>query len=332
MRIVHNLAELRPAPSPCVLTIGNFDGVHRAHLKLLESVVGVARARGAVAAAITFEPHPIKFLSPAHAPKLLTPFSRKAALIARSGIDLLVVLPFHRELAHLSPLEFVRTILVRPLHTVSVHVGPNFRFGYRQAGDVEILEELGRQEGFRVEVIPLLEVRGQRVSSTRIRELLVEGRVHIAHRLLGRPFCAYGPIVAGMGVGHKHTVPTLNLAPVEEQLPKIGVYVTRTRVGETLHDSVTNVGHKPTFGDNQRLTVETFLLNFPGGETQELEMEIEFLYRLRDEIRFQNPAILKLQIQEDARRARKFFRLLKALAESLHTDVTLHLDDASERP
>jgi riboflavin kinase/FMN adenylyltransferase len=322
MRVIHNLVELQPAPSACVLTIGNFDGVHRAHQKLLESVVALARPRGAVAAAITFEPHPIKFLSPAHAPKLLTPFARKARLIARSGIDLLVVLAFNRELAHLSPLEFVRNILVQPLHTVSIHVGPNFRFGYRQAGDVEILEELGRQEGFKVEVLPLLEVRGQGVSSTRVRELLVEGRVHVANRLLGRPFSVYGPIVAGMGVGHKHTVPTLNLAPVEEQLPKTGVYVTRTRVGETLYDSVTNVGHKPTFGDNQRLTVETFLLNFPGGEIAEPDMEIEFLYRLRDEIKFQNPAILKLQIQEDARRSLKFFRLWRAFAQSQTAKTT----------
>jgi riboflavin kinase/FMN adenylyltransferase len=314
MRVIHHLNELRPPPSACVLTIGNFDGVHLAHQKLLDRLVEVARPRGAVAAAITFEPHPIKFLSPARAPKLLTPFPRKARLIARSGIDMLLVLPFNRELAHLSPLEFVRNILVQPLHTGAILVGPNFRFGYRQAGDVEILEELGRQEGFEVEVLPLLEVRGQQVSSTRIRELLVEGRVHLANRLLGRPFSVYGPIVAGMGVGHKHTVPTLNLAPVEEQLPKIGVYVTRTRVGGKLYDSVTNVGHKPTFGDNQRLTVETFLLNFPGGEVQEPDMEIEFLYRLREEIKFQNPAMLKVQIQEDARRSLKFFRLLRAFA------------------
>jgi riboflavin kinase/FMN adenylyltransferase len=315
MRVIHNLGELRPPPSACVLTIGNFDGVHRAHRKLLDRVVEVARPRGAVAATITFEPHPIKFLSPAYAPKLLTPFSRKARLIASCGIDLLVVLPFNRELAHLSPLEFVRNILVRPLHTVAVLVGPSFRFGYRQAGDVEILEALGRQEGFKVEVLPLLEVRGRRVSSTRIRELLVEGRVHVANRLLGRPFSAYGPIVAGMGVGRKHTVPTLNLAPVEEQLPKTGVYVSRTKVGEKLYDSVTNVGHKPTFGGNQKLTVETYLLDFPGGEIQEPDMEIEFLYRLRDEIKFQNPAMLKAQIQEDARRSLKFFRLFRAFAQ-----------------
>jgi len=160
-----------------VLTFGKFDGVHLAHYKLLDGVVEVARPRGAIAAAITFEPHPIKFLSPARAPKLFTLFARKARLVGHSGIDLLVVLPFNRELAHLSPLEFVRTILVQPVHTVTVYVGPNFRFGSRQAGDEEILEELGWQGGFKAEVLPLLGVRGQRVTSTRIRELLVEGNV-----------------------------------------------------------------------------------------------------------------------------------------------------------
>jgi riboflavin kinase/FMN adenylyltransferase len=228
---------------------------------------------------------------------------------------MLVVLPFNRELAHLSPLEFVKNILVRPLHTVAVHVGPNFRFGHRHSGDVEMLEKIGRLEGFEVEVAPLVEVRGQEVSSTRIRELLREGSVHVANRLLGRPFSTYGPIVAGMGVGHKHTVPTLNLAPVEEQLPKIGVYVTRTRIGDKLYDSVTNVGHKPTFGDDHKLTVETFLLNFPGGEIREPNLEIEFLYRLRDEMKFKNPAALKAQIREDARRSAKFFRLLSGVQQ-----------------
>jgi riboflavin kinase/FMN adenylyltransferase len=230
------------------------------------------------------------------------------------GIDMLVVLPFTRELARQSPLEFVRRVLVDPLRASSVHVGPNFRFGYRQSGDTEILEELGKQEGFRVKVVPMLCVRGDRVSSTRIRELLTEGQVHKATRLLGRPFSSRGLIVAGMGVGHKHTVPTLNLAPIEEQLPKVGVYVTHTRLGGVSHDSVTNVGFKPTFGDH-RLTVETFLLDF-SGQIDETEMEIEFLYRLRDEMKYQNPAILKVQIQEDARRALKFFRLLKQNRQS----------------
>jgi len=314
MRVISNLREVREPLPPSVVTIGNFDGVHLAHQTLLRRVVEAARQRGALATAITFEPHPIKVLSPEHAPRLLTPLRRKAEWIEATGIDLLVVLPFTRELAHHSPLEFARTVLLNPLRTLSVHVGPNFRFGYRQSGDTEVLEELGRQEGFRVEVLPMLQVRGEQVSSTRIRELLTEGHVHKAWRLLGRPFSSRGPIVAGLGVGRKHTVPTLNLAPIEEQLPRIGVYVTRTKLSGMRHDSVTNVGYKPTFGDH-RLTVETFLLNF-SGEIEESDMEIEFLYRLRDEMKFQNPAILKVQIQEDARRALKFFRLLKHFQQS----------------
>lgn len=325
MRIVRNPAELTTLPGKSVVTVGNFDGVHLAHRKLLRAVVEAARAGGAVPVALTFEPHPIKILAPDHAPKLLTPLERKTRLIEATGIERLVVLPFTRELARLAPVEFVREILVKSLRALSIHVGPNFRFGYRQSGDVESLREIARMEGFRLGVLPALKIRGEMVSSTRIRELLSLGRVNLAARLLGRPFSLFGPIVAGLGVGRKHTVPTLNLAPVEEQTPKIGVYVTRTRLGQTTHDSVTNVGHKPTFGGH-RLTVETYLLNY-SGEILESEMEIEFLFRLRDEMKFQNPAILKIQIQEDARRAVKFFRLLRTLPKprtgrSAHRSLT----------
>jgi len=313
MRIIHDLRQLPKPPRPSVVTIGNFDGVHLAHQRLLRRVVETARPLGATATAVTFDPHPIQFLAPEHAPKLVTTLERKARLIENLGIDLLVVLPFNRELAHLSPLEFVRRTLREGLHAVSVHVGPYFRFGYRQSGDVEVLAEIARQERLRLEVLPTVEVRGERVSSTRIRELLSLGCVSLAGRLLGRPFSVFGPIVAGFGVGHKHTVPTLNLASGQEQIPKIGVYVTRTRLGEAVHDSVTNVGHKPTFG-NHRLSVETHLLNF-AGEVKETSTEIEFFYRLRDEMKFHNPAILKAQIQEDARRALKFFRLLPRFQE-----------------
>lgn len=320
MRVITQLDEIRDLRGASVVTVGNFDGVHLAHQELLRRVVETARRLGVQATAVTFEPHPVKLLAPDHAPKLLTPLPRKVQLIGPTGIDRLVVLPFTKEFAHLSPLEFVRSILISSLHTVAVHVGPNFRFGYRQSGHTETLQALGHQEGFKVEVVPLLEVRGEKVSSSRIRELVAKGGVNKACRLLGRPFSICGPIVAGLGVGRKHTVPTLNLAPIEEQLPKVGVYVSRTKLGGVWHDSVTNVGHKPTFGDH-RLTVETYLLKF-AGENDEHEMEIEFLYRLRDEIKFQNPAMLKLQIQEDARRSLKFFRLLRLFRERLTQRLT----------
>jgi len=310
MRLIRDLDELREPLRASVVSIGNFDGVHLAHQALLRRVVEWARARDALATAVTFEPHPIKLLAPERAPKVLTPLERKAQLIGALGIDLLVVLPFTKELAHLSPLQFVRDVLTGRLHATAVHVGRNFRFGYRQSGNIEVLRAISREQGFHVEVLPDVELRGECVSSTRIRELLSAGQVQVASRLLGRPFSNYGPIVAGLGVGHRHTVPTLNLAPIEEQLPRMGVYVTRTQLGDVVHDSVTNVGRKPTFGDNHRVTVETYLLNF-GGKVGETEMEIGYLYRLRDEMKFQNPAILKAQIQDDARRSLKFFRLLK---------------------
>lgn len=315
MQVISDLDRLTPPLEVSVVTIGNFDGVHLAHQQLLKQVIDCARRSNAAAVAITFEPHPIKVLAPGRAPKILTTLARKAKLIENTGMDRVVVLPFTRELAHLSPADFVDKILRDRLRTVAAIVGPNFRFGYRQAGDVKTLTDLGRERGFEVEVVSYIEVRGQRVSSTRIRELLAMGRVHTAGRLLGRPFSNSGPIVRGRGVGRKQTVPTLNLSPVEEQHPSTGVYVTRTRLGSGQHESVTNIGYKPTFGDLD-LSIETYLLNFQGDIRQQ-EVEIEYLHRLRDEIKFQNPEILKMQIQEDVRRSRKFFRLLAEIEDRL---------------
>ena len=306
MRVIRQLSELGEAPRATALSIGNFDGVHLAHQQLLKRVIKSARAANALAAAITFEPHPARILRPERAPSLLTSTAHKTRLIEKLGIDLLVVLPFTEELARISPEDFVRTILVDGLHAVSVYVGPNFRFGHRQAGNTQVLDELGRGRGFRVEILPLLEVRGERASSSRVRQLLAEGRVRIAARLLGRSYSTAGPIVQGTGVGSRKIVPTLNLAPIEELLPREGVYITRTRLGEKAFESVTNVGHKPTVGEH-RLTVESHLLGF-AGEIGGAEMEVEYLYRLRDERKFPDTTALKAQIQQDVRRAQRYFR------------------------
>jgi len=312
MIVIRNLLELRELLAPSSATIGNFDGVHLAHQALLRRVVESARELGAVPTAVTFDPHPVTVLAPDRAHALLTSIEQRARLIEHLGIERLVVLAFDRDLAALPPAEFVRTILVERLRAASVSVGPNFRFGRRQAGDVKLLAELAPAEGFRLEVLPILHLRHERVSSSRIRGLVAEGRAPMAGRLLGRPFSVEGPIVHGQGVGRAQTVPTLNLAPIPEQLPRTGVYVTRTRLGKQFHDSVTNVGYKPTFGEH-RLSVESYLLNF-SGEIEEAEMEVAFLYRLRDEMKFPNPAALKAQIQRDAARSLKFFRLLQRLS------------------
>jgi riboflavin kinase / FMN adenylyltransferase len=309
MRIIHNLDELSASPNPSVVSIGNFDGIHLAHQQLLRRVVECARPAGAIATAMTFHPHPAAILAPERAPTLLSSPEQKKELIRQLGIDLLVILPFTAELARVSPEDFVRDILIKYLRPVSVLVGPNFRFGYRQAGNTDLLEKLAQQIGFRVEVMPMMERRGERVSSSRIRRLLSEGRVSIAGRLLGRPYSTAGPIVSGLGIGKTQTVPTLNLAPILELLPRQGVYVTRTKLGEECHESVTNIGTKPTFGDH-RLTVESHLLNSRGPITAS-RMEVDYLYRLRNEMKFPNPAALLEQIRNDASRARRFFELSK---------------------
>jgi riboflavin kinase/FMN adenylyltransferase len=311
MRVVRALSELHEPLRASAVTIGNFDGIHLAHRQLLSSVVSSAREIGGTSVAVTFDPHPMQVLAPERAPQILTPLPLKIRLIEQEGVDLLVILRFTRELSMLSPAEFVRSILVEKLRACVVHVGSNFRFGNQRAGDVRVLGEIGSREGFRVEVLPMIEVRGHPVSSSQVRRFLSEGRVEIAGRLLGRPYSISGPITAGEGVGRKQTVPTLNLGPVEQLLPQKGVYITRTRVGDALHDSVTNVGHKPTFG-HHRLTVESFLLDFQG-EVHAEEMEVEFLHRLRDEIKFPGAEELKQQIQRDVRRSQKFFRLMKML-------------------
>jgi len=311
MRVVRELSELHEPLRASAVTIGNFDGIHLGHRQLLSRVVRSAREIGGTSVAVTFDPHPMQVLAPERAPQILTPLPLKTRLIEQEGVDLLIIMQFTRELSMLSPAEFARSILVEKLRAAVVHVGSNFRFGHRRAGDVHVLAELGSQEGFRVEVLPMIEVRGHPVSSSQVRRFLSEGRVEIAGRLLGRPYSISGPVVAGEGVGRKQTVPTLNLGPVEQLLPKNGVYITRTSAGSTLYDSVTNVGHKPTFGHHD-LTVESFLLGFHG-EIRAGTMEVEFLHRLRDEITFPGPDELKQQIQQDVRRSQKFFRLMKML-------------------
>lgn len=294
-------------PRGCALTIGNFDGVHLGHQLLLQRVVETARLRGVAAAAITFEPHPIRVLAPARAPKLLTTFSCRSQLIASQGIEALLALPFTRELAHLTPAQFVDGVVIGQMRAVSVCVGPNFRFGYRQSGDTQTLADLCKERGIALEIVPPVRARGETVSSSSIRRMLEAGDVHKAGRLLGRPFTNSGAIVAGRGEGRRVTVPTLNLKPDEEAIPKTGVYVTEAEIGCARRRSVTNIGYRPTFGDHP-LGIETFLLDFRG-TVSETALKIHYLHRLRDEIKFSSPAVLKLQIEEDARRSLRFFRL-----------------------
>jgi riboflavin kinase/FMN adenylyltransferase len=291
-----------------VATIGNFDGVHLGHQKILRGVVEKSRAAGALAVAVTFDPHPLRILRPAEAPPLIETLEQRLAALEALGLDAALVLQFDHALSELSPEEFVRRILVETLHAREILVGGNFRFGHRQAGDAILLKELGSRFGFAVDSIPPVICRNTLVSSTAIRRAVTEGLVGLAGRWLGRPFRLEGKIRPGTGQGRRLIVPTLNLETQQELLPKTGVYATETTVGGKLYRSATNVGYRPTF-DGKRLTIECHLFGF----SQELKagpIAVRFWRRLRDEKRFDRHEALKNQVLRDLDRAREFFRRL----------------------
>ncbi|MGH9556550.1 MAG: bifunctional riboflavin kinase/FMN adenylyltransferase, partial [Terriglobales bacterium] len=231
MDIFRTLDEVPGGFDGSVLSVGNFDGVHRAHQHVLKKVVARAKERGLRSVAVTFEPHPVRILRPDVAPRLLTPLPVKLKLLEEQGLDAVLVLPFTRDLSLTAPRDFAEHTLSQRLRAVEVHEGANFHFGHRAEGNVERLTEFGRTLGFEVHVYPEMRVRGDLVSSSRIRELLGEGRVTRARRLLGRVFSLVSTAGRGRGYGHKFTVPTINLSRYDDCVPANGVYITRTRVG-----------------------------------------------------------------------------------------------------
>ncbi len=310
MDIFHKLEDVPAAFGPSLVSVGNFDGVHRAHAHVLGEIVRAARESAAKAVAVTFDPHPARILRPDTELKLLTPLPEKLRLLEATGIDAVLILPFGRDLSLMTPRQFAERILKKKLHAREVHEGYNFRFGHKAAGDVNLLSQLGQEMGFEVKVYPEQKLRGEPVSSSHIRKLIREGRVSRARHLLARPFGILGTPGRGRGLGSKYTVPTVNLARYEELVPKDGVYITWTRVGTERFDSVTNVGNRPTFGTDS-FAIETHLLNFhPIELTPESEVEICFLDRVRDEVKFPSVEALREQIAHDVKKARRYFHLL----------------------
>ncbi|MBI3932411.1 MAG: bifunctional riboflavin kinase/FAD synthetase [Acidobacteria bacterium] len=292
----------RPAVS-----VGNFDGVHRGHQVLVEVAVRDARSLGGTAVVLTFDPHPSHVLSPDRAPSALMTVEQKAEVLAGLGVDKLAVLPFTPELSQETPDEFVRLVIEATLGAQLVVVGSGFRFGHRRAGDVETLERLGRERGFRVHAVEPALHEGAPISSTRIREALARGDVEAARILLGRAFFVDGTVVPGEGRGRRLGIPTANLDLVNETLPGGGVYAGRFRglradTGEP-RPAVVNVGRRPTFGGG-RVTVEAHVLDYEG-DLYGRPVRLEFLVRLREERRFPGAEALVAQIRQDVARARE---------------------------
>ena len=313
MRVYHSLAEVPPEFGPSALTIGNFDGVHYGHRRILRRLKALADANGWKASVLTFDPHPTRVVAPERTPPLLTMPEERAQLMREEGIEQVLILPFTRELAQLSPEEFVTRLVAERLGARAVLVGDNFRYGHRHAGNVALLAEMGRKLGFETEIVPAVSCRGRVVSSSGIRDLIRTGRVGLAARFLLHPYALEGRVVPGHGVGSKQTVPTLNLATDAEVLPATGVYVTRTSDPDTGHEwnSITNVGYRPTFGKSEELSVETFLLDPLDGEAPS-RIRVAFLRRVREERKFESSAALRSQILKDAGTAQRYFRRLKA--------------------
>jgi riboflavin kinase / FMN adenylyltransferase len=317
--LFRSLEDIPSSFGPSLVSVGNFDGVHRAHLRVLHEIVNRSRKQGRRSMAVTFEPHPMRILRPDTSFKLLTPTEEKIRLLEQSEIDAVVLLPFTRHLSLMSPRDFATEILRNRLRAVEVHEGYNFHFGHRAAGDVRLLSELGRELGFEVVVYPEMRVRGESVSSTRIRELVRMGQLARARTLLHRPFSIRSIPTPGRGIGSKHTVPTINLGEYRELVPGNGVYITRTQVANECFDSVANIGNRPTIGADS-FAIETHLLDFHplelGPDTQ---IELFFLSRLRDEIKFASIDALREQILRDIRKAEHYFDLVARTTASVKT-------------
>jgi riboflavin kinase/FMN adenylyltransferase len=317
MQIYRQLAEIPKDFGPSVATIGNFDGVHRGHQWVIAEVVSRARALGIRSVAVTFDPHPARVIRPDTDLSLITPTPQKIELLAKTGIDALLILPFTSEFSRTPPRTFATEVLQQALHVVELHEGENFRFGYQAEGGIESLEALGRELGFTVHACAPRTMRGAAVSSSRIRQLITTGDLSLARTLLGRPFSISSTPASGRGYGTRYTVPTINLAHYPELLPANGVYVTTLQVGsgqsaETF-EAVTNVGNRPTFGEDS-FTVESHLLNFHPIELNEnTPLTLTFLRRLRAERRWPSPEVLREQIGRDVLQAKRYFSLCRAM-------------------
>jgi riboflavin kinase/FMN adenylyltransferase len=298
--------EPRPADwRQPVVAVGNFDGLHRGHLKILDRVARQASERGATSLALTFDPHPPRVVRPDKAPPLLMTQAQKLEALAAAGIRGAAIVRFTRELSHWEPETFVRAVIVEWLHASEVWVGGNFLFGRERSGNFTLLRTLGQLHGFRVEKIDPVRYKEFVVSSTRIRRLISEGRVDEAGALLGHHYYVDGRVVQGDGRGRTIGFPTANLDVENELLPPHGVYATAVILGGDISAAVTNVGVRPTFGGNARI-VETHLLD-AARDLYGRVLRLAFVQRLRDERAFPDVAALRDQIEADTTRARELF-------------------------
>ena len=306
MKIFHG-TENANIQKPTVLTLGVFDGLHLGHQRIMQTVVDRARAVGAHATAMTFDPHPRAVLHPESAPPLLQTLDQRLANFEVLGIEQAIVVPFTREFAANPAEEFLREIVHDRLHAREVYLGKGFAFGKGRGGNIDLLRRMSEELGFFADEVDEVCLRGKRISSSRIRELLSEGRVNLTRRMLGRPYGVEGVIVRGQQRGRTIGFPTANLRPHNRVVPKNGVYATATLVDGTWRRSITNVGVRPTFDDGSDISIESYIFDFEGDLYGDV-LRVRFLHRIRDERKFSGIDELRQQIERDTARASNYFR------------------------
>ncbi|WP_029897057.1 bifunctional riboflavin kinase/FAD synthetase [Desulfohalovibrio reitneri] len=319
MIVINDPSELEGSLTESCVTLGNFDGVHKGHQKLISSVTQHAVCHHQLSVVVTFEPHPMKVLAGRKAPPFITLLDQKLELIAALGVEVCLVMPFTRELAALPPEEFVRSHLVEGLRMKALYIGYDYAFGRNRAGDYSALKALGERYGYSVTQLGPVMVGDAVVSSTRIRDLVQAGRLWDARELLGRFYQVAGKVVSGVGRGAAQLgFPTANLELVDELVPRVGVYacwaelLDKPREEREPVPAVVNVGHNPTFGEGADLSVEAHLLDFAENIYGQ-NIRLHFVQRIRDEQRFSGPEELVARITEDVRLGRRILAASEAL-------------------
>lgn len=306
MELITDLPQIKAPYKNAVITIGNFDGVHKGHQAILHQVIEHAETINGTSVAITFEPHPMKVLSSNGSPPVITLHEQKTELIEETGIDVLVSIPFNRAFAAITAAEFVEEILIQKIGMKAIVIGKDYKFGKNREGSVEFLMQYGRQYGIEVivaEWIPISHQILERISSTRVREIVMDGRVEDAWHLLGRHYQIRGEVVTGRQRGGPLLgFPTANIKLIDELCPKAGVYAVTVEWRKNRYKGVANIGYAPTF-DDHLFTVEVHIFDFQKDIYAET-IRVNFIKRIRDEKKFANIEELHDQISKDSENAR----------------------------
>jgi riboflavin kinase/FMN adenylyltransferase len=297
MEIIFGIDQIKKPFINPVVTLGNFDGVHLGHQRIFERLKAEAINIQGEAIVITFEPHPLKILSPKHCPPLITPFKKKMMLIEKIGIEKVLCIEFSLDFAEISPPEFVKDILAEKVNTKKVIIGYNYHFGKGKSGDAETLKNICKRFNIEVEIVEALAIDHIIVSSSKIRELIRKGNVEKASKLLGRDYPIIGKVIEGAKRGYAMGYPTANLEISEELYPKTGVYAVEVLWKNQVFKGLANVGYNPTF-DTKAFSLEVHILNF-NHEIYGDEIQVNFKRRIRNEIRFDSPSHLIDQIRKD---------------------------------